>query len=201
MAGRTDVEALQQIMPSDWGADEKVDWADAEARLGASLPTDYRGFMAVYGGGCINNLIVLPPLPTGNDRGSSIAGHTAGFRELWTMEGGVPGVELGADQVLPWGSGCNANELGWLMTSPNPDQWPVIVWRRHDAPHWALFDCGMADFLRRLMTAEFDECPLSDLSLWGRVGTFVHHEEQKRRFHAGLDPMTGEPDPYAGMFG
>lgn len=50
-------------------------------------------------------------------------------------------------------------------------------------------------------SVEFDECPLSDLSLWGRVGTFVHHEEQERRFHAGLDPMTGEPAPYAGMFG
>ncbi|MFJ3654108.1 hypothetical protein ACIPPR_12435 [Streptomyces nigra] len=50
------------------------------------------------------------------------------------------------------------------------------------------------------MTAEFDACPLSDLSLWGRVGTFVHHEEQERRFYAGLDPVTGEPDPYAGMF-
>jgi hypothetical protein len=58
----------------------------------------------------------------------------------------------------------------------------------------------MADSLRRLMTADGAECPLSDLSLWGHVGTFVHHEEQERRFHAGLDPMTGEPDPYAGMF-
>jgi hypothetical protein len=36
------------------------------------------------------------------------------------MEGGVPGIELGADRVLPWPSGCNANELGWLMTGPDP---------------------------------------------------------------------------------
>ncbi|WP_406466421.1 hypothetical protein OH738_39900 [Streptomyces hirsutus] len=86
------------------------------------------------------------------------------------------------------------------MTGPNPDQWPVIVWRGHGNPRWALFNCGRAEFLRRLVTAEFDACPLSDLSLWGRVGAFVHHEEQERRFHAGLDPMTGEPDPYAGMF-
>ncbi|MGW6055466.1 SMI1/KNR4 family protein [Streptomyces sp. NPDC055189] len=200
MAGRTGVEALQQTLPSDWGADEQVDWAAAEAQLGASLPSDYRDFMAIYGGGCIDDLIVLPPLPTGNGWGASIAGHAVGFHELWATEGGAPGVELGADRVLPWGSGGNANELGWLMAGPNPDQWPVIVWRRHDDPRWALIDCGMAEFLRRLMAAEFDECPLSDLSLWGRVGTFVHHEEQERRFHAGLDPMAGEPNPYADMF-
>jgi hypothetical protein len=36
------------------------------------------------------------------------------------MEGGVSRIELGADRVLPWPSGCNANELGWLMTGPDP---------------------------------------------------------------------------------
>jgi hypothetical protein len=201
MASRADVEALQRILHSQWGADEQVDWSAAEAALGTALPSDYRGFMAVYGGGGIDELSILPPLPTGNGWQGSITGHVEEFRELWAMEGGVPGIQLGADRVLPWASGCNANELGWLMTGPDPDQWPVVVWRRHDRPHWALFDCGMAAFLRCLMTADFDECPLSDLGLWGHVGTFIHHEEQERRFHAGLDPMTGEPDPYAGMFG
>ncbi|WP_405968522.1 hypothetical protein OG613_41535 [Streptomyces sp. NBC_00015] len=42
--------------------------------------------------------------------------------------------------------------------------------------------------------------PLGDHSLWGRVGIFGHHEEQERRFRAGLDPMTGEPNPYADTF-
>ncbi|WP_225634349.1 hypothetical protein [Streptomyces solaniscabiei] len=77
--------------------------------------------MAVYGGGGIDDLSVLPPLPTGTGWQGSITGHTPGFRELWAMEGGVPGIELGADRVLPWASGCNANELGWLMTGPDPD--------------------------------------------------------------------------------
>ncbi|MFD5393545.1 hypothetical protein ACFWJW_04860 [Streptomyces sp. NPDC127097] len=146
-------------------------------------------------------LSILSPLPTGDGRQTSISDLTADLRHLWDMDGGVPGIALDADRVLPWGSGCNANELGWLMTGSDPDLWPVVVWRRHGSPHWALFECGMAEFLRRLMTAEFDECPLSDLSLWGRVGTFVHVREQERRFHAGLDPLTGEPDPYANMFG
>lgn len=200
MAGRADVDALLRIMPNDYGADEHVDWAAAEAHLGTSLPGDYQAFMAVYGGGSIDDLGIHSPLPSGNWAGA-ISGHIEGLRELWAMDGGVPGAQLGAERVLPWGSGCNANELGWLMTSPDPDRWPVVVWRRHGSPHWAVFECGMAEFLRRLMTAEFEECPLSDLSLWGRVGTFVHHLEQERRFHAGLDPMTGEPDPYANMFG
>ncbi|CAM5272918.1 hypothetical protein GCM10010261_60040 [Streptomyces pilosus] len=72
--------------------------------------------------------------------------------------------------------------------------------RQHDHPHWALFDCGRTEFLRRLITAEFDVRPPSDLSPWGRVGTCVHHEEQGRRFSAGLCAMTGKPNPNTGMF-
>lgn len=199
---RAEIEALLRLMPAEHGADEQVDWPAAEARLGTRLPGDYRAFMAVYGGGSIGELSILTPLPTAEGGWqTSIAEGTAQLRGLWDLDGGVPGVEAGAERVLPWGSGCNANELGWLMSGPDPDRWPVVVWRRHEAPHWALFPCGMVDFLHRLMTARFDACPLSDLSLWGRVGTFVHHREQQRRFHAGLDPMTGEPDPYADMFG
>lgn len=201
MASPGDVEALLRIMPADHGADERVDWAAVEARLGTSLPADYRAFMAVYGGGAVDNLVVLPPLPADGGWSGSITEHTGQLRVLWDAEGGVPGVTSGADRVLAWGTGCNANELGWLMTDPDPDRWPVVVCRRHESPAWALVECGMAEFLRRLMTADFDECPLGDLSLWGRAGSFVHHEEQRRRFDAGLDPMTGEPDPCAGMVG
>ncbi|MFE6225547.1 hypothetical protein [Streptomyces sp. NPDC057854] len=109
----------------------------------------------------------------------------------------------GADAVLPWGTGMNANELGWLMNDPDPDRWPVIAWRRHhdwgEAP-WALFDCTMVQFLTRMMLGRFDDCPLGDASLWKRTGTFVSWREQERRTAAGLDPFTGEPDPYAALY-
>ncbi|WP_199749221.1 SMI1/KNR4 family protein [Amycolatopsis sp. WAC 01376] len=200
MTGRADVDALLRIMPNDHGADERVDWAAVEAHLGTALPSDYQAFMAVYGGGAVDNLVILPPLSTGDSWSGSISEHSKQLRDLWDIEGGVPGVPPDEHRVLPWGTGCNGNELGWLMTDPDPDRWPVVVWRRHESPAWALFECGMAEFIRRLMTADFDKCPLSDLSLWGRVSSFVHHQEQQRRFQAGLDPMTGEPDPYADMF-
>ncbi|MCG6497680.1 hypothetical protein [Kitasatospora sp. A2-31] len=58
----------------------------------------------------------------------------------------------------------------------------------------------MVKFLTRIMLAEFDECPPGDASVWGRPGAFVSWREQRRRLVAGLDPLTGEPDPYAEMF-
>jgi len=43
---------------------------------------------------------------------------------------------------------------------------------------------------------------LSDLSLWGRrTAKYLNKREYMRLLRQGLDPWTGEPDPYAGMFG
>jgi len=57
-------------------------------------------------------------------------------------------------------------------------------------------------FLVRVLRGDFDECPLGDLSLWGREpAVFLNRHEEDRMWKAGLDPWTGEPDPYAGMFG
>jgi hypothetical protein len=41
---------------------------------------------------------------------------------LWDSEGGVPGTVADRSSVLPWGSGCHANELGWLMLDPDPEK-------------------------------------------------------------------------------
>jgi hypothetical protein len=95
------------------------------------------------------------------------------FQDLWDREGGVPGITADSSAVLPWGSGSNANELGWRRQI------------RYGDSRWALFDCGMVDFL---------------VALWGVTAPFVHWREQQRRWLAGLDPETGEPDPYVQDF-
>jgi hypothetical protein len=40
------------------------------------------------------------------------------------------------------------------------------------------------------------------LPLWGKQpATFLTWREEQRLLKEGLDPWTGEPDPFAGMFG
>ncbi|GLW04645.1 hypothetical protein Slala05_82750 [Streptomyces lavendulae subsp. lavendulae] len=39
-----------------------------------------------------------------------------------------------------------------------------------------------------------------DASLWGEHPPhFVHWREEQRRLESGIDPYTGEPDPYLGV--
>lgn len=203
VSSHPDVEALTRVLPAASGVDEAIDWDAVEAEWGTRLPSDYQAFMATYGCGAVWDLGILRPLlykgrPT--QWFSTIADETPTIRHLWDESGAALGTGLGADAVLPWGGGCNGCLMGWLMNSPDPDQWPVVVWARHGSPHWTLHACGMAAFLRRLMLAEFDANPLSDDTLWGNVEPFVHWREAQRRYFAGLDTLTGEPDPYADMY-
>ncbi|MGI5520062.1 hypothetical protein ACQEUX_03825 [Micromonospora sp. CA-259024] len=205
MGVHPDVEALLRLVPVDHRGLEQIDWASAESALGTKLPSDYMSLLDTYGVGDIGELVILPPIPVDVPTMESvhIDSMSPQLRMLWKQDGGVPGVSAGANAVLPWGSGCNANEMAWLMTDPDPDRWPVVVWRRQISwgrSPWALFECGMVTFLTRMMLAQFDKCPLGDTSLWGRSAPFVSWREQRRRLVAGLDPLTGEPDPYADMF-
>jgi hypothetical protein len=66
---------------------------------------------------------------------------------------------------------------------------------------WRRYDCPMVDFLLGVLRADFDECPLGGTNIWGNASvTFLPPSEEDRRLKVGLDPWTGEPDPYAGLY-
>ncbi|WP_228976588.1 SMI1/KNR4 family protein [Streptomyces sp. DH12] len=194
------VAALARLMPSDHGADEQVDWAAAEARWGVRFPADYRDFMARYGGGSVNGeAVVLLPLPRRGVRWQpgDLAEETANVRLAWRAEGGRDALDVDPEHLLAWGVTAGPDILCWLTADPDPDRWPVVVCGRHTSPTFSVHPYGMAAFLHRLLADEFDDPPVS-LVFWdGTPARFVHWREEQRRYLAGLDPLTGEPDPYA----
>ncbi|MBK3564785.1 SMI1/KNR4 family protein [Streptomyces sp. MBT62] len=190
-------------MPSPPGAGDSVDWDAVEASWGTRFPGDYKEFMAAYGEGVIDDYLSLMAPETHVDPGgeSSYMGmqqESANAEDVWRASG--PGAAE-TPRLIAWGADSSADFLCWLATDADPDKWPVVVWGRGDA-RWTEYPCGMVEFLLRLFRAEFDECPLGAVSLWG-VGSarFLHRQEEQRLRMAGISPWTGEPDPYAGMFG
>jgi hypothetical protein len=174
--------------------------------LGTRLPADYRAFISVYGGGCIGhdlNVLLPRPAPGPQWEDAGLTDETANLRLTWRIAIDRAGLDLDEDALLSWGVGSSDPDLlGWVTSDPDPQRWPVLVCPRHvlyGEPSWQLYDCGMVTFLLRLLRAELARCPLSGTALWGYPAPFVHWREQQRRFQAGLDPITGEPDPYAGM--
>ncbi|GGZ60962.1 hypothetical protein GCM10010387_63300 [Streptomyces inusitatus] len=200
MSEHSPIAALMAVMSPHDGVDERIDWAAAGAEWGvSSFPADYRAFMAAYGSGGIDDAFSVLA-PGGSKEHGGMAEETGTLRLTWEREGGPAGVEATADRAVAWGVSCGADVLGWLTDDGDPDAWPVVVWERHGWPHWKVYDFGMAEFLRRVFAGEFPECPLSDASLWRESAPhFVNRRLEKERWDAGVNPYTGEPDPYFGM--
>ncbi|MFD5919599.1 SMI1/KNR4 family protein [Kitasatospora sp. NPDC058201] len=202
MTEHPDIAALTQLMAPTFGVDEAMDWPSVEERLGIALPSDYKAFMSVYGGGGIDGVLdVFLPLHQDGIQWEpdAIEDRVSSGQGTWESTPAQRRPDVDPAHILPWGTTVGPDLLCWITTDPDPDRWPVLVCGR--SADWTLFDCGMARFLLRIFTADLAACPLSDASLWGDPSPgFVHWREQQIRWKARRDPFTNEPDPYADAF-
>ncbi|MGI5479953.1 SMI1/KNR4 family protein [Streptomyces lavendofoliae] len=197
------VAGLRSLLPPDTGANEGIDWEALSAAWGTRFPSDYMEFMKVYGaGGISDSFEVVRPLSPETMDISGMATATSNARDQWPPEVASIGVTaLGAGEtVIAWAVTPAADVVCWLTSHVDPDQWPVAVLSPSLVAPWRVYPVGMAEFLRRLLVGEFDTCPISDSTLWNAgTGQFLHWREQERLLNAGIDPWTGEPDPYANL--
>jgi hypothetical protein len=197
------LDEVMRIMPSHPGVGDPVNWDVIEASWGTRFPDDYKEFTAKCGEGAVNDYLELmaPEAyvgPVGESSYSGMQQESANAEDAWRT---ARPEAVKVPRLITWGVDSSAEILCWLATDSDPNKWPVLVWGRGDA-RWTEYSCGMLEFLCRIFLAEFEECPLSDLSLWGAASPrFMHRAEERRLRKAGLDPWTGEPDPFAGMFG
>jgi hypothetical protein len=198
-----ELEELRRLMPPRHSSNASVDWDEMRASWGKEFPSDYRHFIEVYGYGGIENFFeVLKPEPREEESTTSdMRNETEMAKDAWSRVRKSPELAEASPELIAWGGDASADLLCWDASDEDPGSWPVLVYKRGDAL-WRRYDCGMVQFLVRVLRGEFDECPLGDLSLWGRgSATFLNRSEEQRLWKEGIDPWTGEPDPFAGMFG
>ncbi|MGA4840649.1 hypothetical protein [Streptomyces sp. G45] len=128
-----------------WGPPPRppLNWPAAEAELGTPLPGDYKEIVDAFG-------------PGGFD----------GYVDL--LVPGVPGCDLvGAAQDLPvpegllrWGTSEQELDLVWDARAPDPEEWAV---RAGEFGAWKRFDCGLGEFLVRLLVDRAYGFPTSRL--------------------------------------
>ncbi|MFF4155495.1 SMI1/KNR4 family protein [Streptomyces sp. NPDC001678] len=190
-------------MPAHENAGEDVNWSDAEKAWGITFPRDYKAFMSEYGEGVIDNfLTVFQPLSTAYDPSAyGMRFETENARAIVAESVGLAEeCAHSTSSLVAWGVTSGPDILCWQTASGDPDRWPVVVIGRHTKTPVAVYETGMVEFLRRVFLAEFVECPLSGVHLWGVTSPkFLHWKEEKRVWDNGIDPWTGKPDPYAGM--
>ncbi len=204
MSAAADFQTLRELMPSTAPSDTTADWEALARSWGKEFPSDYRQFIELYGAGTIQEyLVVVTPEPRGRPHRNATGGmrhEAANAVEAWASTAKSPELADVSPELIAWGADASADILCWDASGDAPERWPVLVCNRDDHL-WRRYDVGMARFLVRVMRGEFDECPLGGLVLWDKGGAkFLNEREYQRLLDEGLDPWTGEPDPYAGMF-
>jgi hypothetical protein len=186
-------------------AGDAVDWAAVAAEHGVALfPADYREFVEAFGAGSIEDSLFLwiprlgspaVPLTVGRLPETTVRSPSMGD---WQDPGASARHRL--EDMLVWGQTNSADVLCWATSDPDPNRWPVVVWERHGGG-WKIYDCGVVEFILRLLQGNFSDCPLSDTSLWGvQSARFLNFRDEERLLDEGFDAWTGESmDPFGGL--
>ncbi|MET9652140.1 SMI1/KNR4 family protein [Streptomyces sp. NPDC006460] len=187
-------DLLDLVVRRQDSAGEFVDWEAAESVVGHRFPTDYRKLIEYIGGGSLEaSLEIRLPMGTPEDADNRICGLSAEaladpLNHRWEDREAASLYRI--EDMLIWGESSGADTLCWIASSGDPDNWPIAVYNRNDLT-WVVYGCTMADFILRILRADFAECPLSDESLFG-VGSvrFLSAKEEAELMGQGVDPWA-----------
>ena len=158
------VGQIAELMPPPVSAVVAPPWDEALPEVGFAFPADFRDFADLYGGGSINDGIIIE-VPTLGPNGS---GKRTGFGGFVDQSAAVVRSEIGemwqnaialnGDQTLPspvlpepsglmmWGYNQFGETCFWDTRDADPDRWTVVAFFS-SSRRWERFDGGMADFV------------------------------------------------------
>lgn len=164
---------LQVITPPLSGGDV-VDW-NALTRAGEpELPTDYKDFVATYGGGEIDEYFSVSTPPVfGSPYGDLLNGVSSAVSVEDHDELAGQLTASSVPQLMPFGATASGDVTFWLRDG-QPDDWQVAVFRRqvsYGASRWVVFDGGMVEFCLAVVTGVLD--PFSERFVADEPHTFT----------------------------
>ncbi|WP_445528329.1 hypothetical protein [Streptomyces cyslabdanicus] len=122
-----------------------VDWPAVEADLGTPLPRDYKEIVDLFGPGGFDEYVdLLVPGALGMDL-VVWAKSDGDATDLWEPYAGYPA----PGGLLRWGSSEQELDFVWQTGTADPADWRVLVGEFGD---WERFDCGLGEFLFRMLT-------------------------------------------------
>ncbi|MFJ9690753.1 hypothetical protein [Kitasatospora sp. NPDC101183] len=166
------VEELARVLPVIGSAGDNVDWGEVSVDWGVGFPGDFRDFTTLFGAGTIDNYIVIgTPVYSASKRGP------ARLRDLAPTGTGdeISDALPYTGRLIWWGGSTDAADFYWDVIGAEAEAWPVVV--RSAEGEFTRFECGMAEFLLRMLGPR-KQRPLESPRLYGVPNSrFLHWRE------------------------
>ncbi len=163
---------LTELLPRPGTAPPAKDWEAVERELGVRLPHDYTSLMATYGGGFIDDYLLLLEPGCGNsvyDLLRHAEERDEAYEELWKYEDKPAEMEEPGNRLIPWATTDNGEYLFWLVRpGRNPDEWTLMI-NEEGGEEWERHAMTATQFLFRVLSGE-----LRSEVLWSRFPEEVH---------------------------
>ena len=176
------------VDPPVQGGDH-IDWDRVAEGSGLRFPADYRDFVAVYGGGTIDDFLTIstPPVP-GSVYGNLLTRGRGHVNERVVRE--LAGVvdDPAAYPLLAFAATSGGDEVLWLCDNPDPDKWRILVRGRHTVNRWSVFNLNLLNFLLAMICGELAN-PFSQSGFPASPCRFTGWREEDAYFES-LGPPT-----------
>ncbi|WP_338686568.1 SMI1/KNR4 family protein [Streptomyces acidiscabies] len=136
-----DLTRLTELLPLPSTGGQTLAWDTAETTLRTTLPTDYKELIAAYGGGAIDNYLLLLEPGCPNDVYDQLkisAEREEANASLWQYDDKPAEMETDGNRLVCWATTDNGEYLYWLVQpGDDPDSRPILIngdsdWERYD---------------------------------------------------------------------
>lgn len=91
---------------------------------------------------------------------------TAFAEVLWRESRKEHNLRGATPRLILLGVDSSGDNLCWDASDPDPERWPVLLYNRGESI-WRRYDCGMVEFIVRVLEGNVPDCPLGDVRLFG----------------------------------
>jgi len=150
------INDIYSIASAPEGVQSFQGWERLEARLGTSLPIDYKEFIDKFGSVYVGRFISIlrPDSKYSNlDLEAKLVQISQMYREIKMSGEHVPYKMFPArGGIFPFAQTDNGDFLFW-ETAGEPNKWRIIVTEGR-GPEWGIFDLSMTEFIAGILTGQ-----------------------------------------------
>ncbi|MFJ9693975.1 SMI1/KNR4 family protein [Kitasatospora sp. NPDC101183] len=144
------ITGVAAVLGQPGTAGDAVDWDELARTTGLRLPTDYREFIALYGGGELDEYLSINTPADGLVDGLAFDPTQAPDTPTGDSE-----EELLDGRLLPVASTVHGDVVFWVCDELDPERWEMVVFKRqarYGEQRWTRYAMGFGELLLGTLT-------------------------------------------------